>query len=309
MSSKILVLANQGIGDLCRFIPVYLSLPRELELIFYVKNNFQREVLYYFNFNKVHNFNGNHLNLIKLILNNNIKIILLPDGYKTLKILFLKILCYILKVKIVIAKSKNENLVYSLISTVNKELHLDVERKINYHPIKIWNGNSDYIMIAIGSGQLEKHKRLDPAYVVNILKLIINMNKKIGIIYGPEEGELATIWTNLLGKENFKYQLFYSNTFDITIRNLSRARIIISGCNGYAHIANLMGKEIIMFYGPTDYKKTLPISNKVHKIISSNKCAPCYNENYISGCQKPTCMINYRENDVLNILKIINNEQ
>lgn len=308
MSSNVLILANQGIGDLCRFIPVYLALPTELELIFYIKNNFQREILSYFNYNNTYNFGGNHYKLIELIIRRKIKIILVPDGYKTSKIALLKILCFLLNLKIVISKPYKDNSVLSLLSTIERELNLDIARKINYHPIKIKNQKTNYLMFAIGSGELEKHKRLDPKFIIDKFKPIINKNNKIGIIYGPEEVELSRLWTDLLKKENIKYKLFYSDTFHKTITNLVDARIVISGCNGYAHIANLLGKEVIMFYGPTDYKKTLPLSNKVDKIISGNKCAPCYKENYISGCQKPTCMTNYSEYDLLKILKIINNE-
>jgi heptosyltransferase-2 len=154
--------------------------------------------------------------------------------------------------------------------------------------------NSRKINIAIGPGSAIKdsHKRWPHSNYALLIKEIINSHKNVNILLVGNESEYQLCdeikdsvghhndILNLAGKTSIK-ELFYL---------LSRVDLTITHCNGISHIAGSSGSKIIGIYGPTNYKITGPISEKIVYIKSDLDCSPCFSRNYQTGCGNPICM-------------------
>jgi len=148
------------------------------------------------------------------------------------------------------------------------------------------------IAISPGSQEFDNHKRWPKSNFSMLINKIQDNHKNISISLIGDEKEIQLCEdiiqnvdqkenvTNLAGKTSIQELLFF----------LSKVHLTITNCNGISHMACTVNSPIIGLYGPTDYKKTGPISKTFVPITAGLDCSPCYQRDYRFGCGDPVCM-------------------
>jgi len=81
---------------------------------------------------------------------------------------------------------------------------------------------------------------------------------------------------------------------------LARARLVISGDSGPAHIAGAVGTPVVAMYGPTDPAMSGPVGSPAVVLRRDLWCSPCYDPRASAECRylNPICMWGIRPDQV-----------
>lgn len=150
----------------------------------------------------------------------------------------------------------------------------------------------NHIVIAPGSGEVEKHKRWP---VENHIEFINRLQKEYDyniILFGSErERSLVTEIYN--GIENpINCRVVIAESMKHSINVIRNAKAVISACTGSSHIAAACDVPILTFFGPTNQGFTGPFSDKIIPLSINLACSPCYKSSMIKGCGDAQCMKN-----------------
>jgi ADP-heptose:LPS heptosyltransferase len=57
---------------------------------------------------------------------------------------------------------------------------------------------------------------------------------------------------------------------------LQKARLVVSGDTGPAHVASALGVPVVGIFGPTDPARNGPFGGEDEVVVESVPCGPCY---------------------------------
>lgn len=157
----------------------------------------------------------------------------------------------------------------------------------------------DTILIHPGVSKLSVQKgmikTIPPEIWAQAVDLLVESGKKVILTGGPDDKEcVETILKTIKNssKENF------INYFGKT-KNLIELAELIASCEKFLcsdsaplHLAVSLQIQTYVIFGPTDYKKLIPASDKVIPILADDKCElkPCLWEKRQTTCDKLYCL-------------------
>lgn len=157
----------------------------------------------------------------------------------------------------------------------------------------VWSaGSSPRIMIAPGSGIVERHKRWSAAGFAEAITILreIYPQAEFRIIGGPSERSLCEQIVKLTRAPASTVSAFFPAAPRDLVNAVRSAGCLIANCNGPSHIAALVGCPIVGIFGPTNPTHTGPLSSRVFVVRVGLTCSPCYRDEFIRGCGLPICM-------------------
>lgn len=153
----------------------------------------------------------------------------------------------------------------------------------------------DYVIVHLGSGDGQKHKRIPIHQAKKIVEFIIKQYPNLHILL-TGLGNEAELTKELCSRINSPVVLDVANKFSLNelIGVVAAASLFISGDCGPVHLASVLKVPVITFFGPTDFNITGPFTNAfVFTHQPSLNCMPCHNYskrgmNY--GCPPVYCL-------------------
>lgn len=128
-----------------------------------------------------------------------------------------------------------------------------------------------------------------------VVDLLIQSGKKVILTGGPDDREcIETIKETMEERENTNFVDYYGKT-----KNLMDLAKLIASCEKFVcsdsaplHIAVAVKTKTYVIFGPTDYQKLIPVSEKVIAITGENKCnlKPCLWERRQTTCEELSCL-------------------
>lgn len=160
-------------------------------------------------------------------------------------------------------------------------------------PDSIYNKSplyENHIVIAPGSGEVEKHKRWPIENYVQLINRLQNEYDYTIVLFGSErERSLVTEIYN--GVENsIGCKIVIAESMRHSINVIRNAKAVISACTGSSHIAAACEAPILTFFGPTNQGFTGPYTDKIVPLSMNLACSPCYKSSMIKGCGDAQCM-------------------
>lgn len=165
-----------------------------------------------------------------------------------------------------------------------------------------FSNTKEYIVIAPGSFESEKHKRwTSSGYQKLICELLKNMKYKIVFVGSKnEESFVKEIVSGLDCQHENTIILNGKTSIKELISVLSFCKLAIGADTGVLHIAAASNTPIVSLFGPTDFNITGPKGNIVLPIINQIECSPCYSFGHSRGCDDNVCMKGISHTSVLN---------
>ena len=182
----------------------------------------------------------------------------------------------------IVKKKKNHKVnYYRQFGKLEKINDYNIDFPINY--------KNQILMIAPGSGKIEKHKRLNAIQWGELINLITIKNKNLQIIVFHSHDE-----TNLFNEINkySKHELenFIPDSVQDSIDFIKKTKYCITVCNGTSHMASLLKIPTLGIYGPTNpfFTGIFGKQNRIFRLGYS--CSPCYRKDFITGCGNNKCI-------------------
>ena len=149
-----------------------------------------------------------------------------------------------------------------------------------------------WIILGPGSGEIEKHKRWPPAFYSKLGELLINHSQELGvaIMGGESERELLLSISRGISSDPRRCVVLASSDLARSVAVLREAACLVAADSGIGHIAALAGVPIVGLFGPGNPGFTVPFSDKLRVVRLNLECAPCYRIGFITGCGNPICM-------------------
>lgn len=121
-------------------------------------------------------------------------------------------------------------------------------------------------------------RRWETSKWAELAQRFIERGERVKIVYG--DGEKSWIISELT--ENMKnIEAQYCSTIGDLIENIAAAKVFAGCDSGPAHIANLLGGETIVLWGPGDFERIRPIGKNVSFAMVDVECRPC--RQYVKG--------------------------
>ena len=188
----------------------------------------------------------------------------------------------------------------NLLEYLDIPLEKSVSFRLKRYNIVRMNDNKVKIGIHIGRPNLEKPGWPVEKFYALILLLKKSYDTEIFVLGGQEEAEVSAYLdskfgdeiVNLIGKINLQETIDYIHSLNV----------FISNDTGLMHIAASQNVPLIALFGPTDSKKSRPISDKdkAVSIISLNlPCSPCYPLKVGFSCNKDCACMNAIDIDMV----------
>ena len=150
----------------------------------------------------------------------------------------------------------------------------------------------DYIIIHMGlvnNKNINKTLNMDSwaRLIKNILK---SFNLKIVLIGSKSESHNIKIINDRLNKSDFILDFAGKTNLYESMYLILNSRFVISGDGAIGHLTASLGKELICFFGPVNYRDVCPINTRGYVISKILDCSPCYEtKNYYSCPFKRSC--------------------
>lgn len=157
----------------------------------------------------------------------------------------------------------------------------------------LWSaGAHPRIMIAPGSGIVERHKRWSPAGFADAISALRDIYPvaEFRIIGGPDERALCERIVALSNCAHPVVSAYFPATPRDLVNAVNGADCLIANCNGPSHIGALVGCPVVGLFGPTNPTHTGPLGARVFVVRVGLSCSPCYRDEFIRGCGLPICM-------------------
>jgi ADP-heptose:LPS heptosyltransferase len=315
MENRVIVFLNHGLGDLIMSLPFLRKLIDvffESEIDIIVKSNTEKELL----------------NICKISLNENVNIFVMQNSRKY------TFLSHLLRTKynFYFAPQASSSFKYLLLNLVinatnsfgpsgkfdfcytNTFDNSKKDHKINYflkylssfesserytHFIDFNLANQitgkKYVIIAPGSGEIEKHKRIPIETLNKFIKIVLEKYDIDFVILGTKSE------ADLLESLNFhpRTKVVKVSSLIDSFNIIKKSIACITPCNGTSHIASALDIPILGVYGPTNPGFTGAFSKKMVTLRKNLSCSPCYNSKNIKGCGNNICMYSITETELL----------
>ena len=165
-------------------------------------------------------------------------------------------------------------------------------KKVVFNMIPERHEASRWILLAPGSGQIERHKRWSEnnygALAQRLLQTFSDI--RLMIIGSPQERPLLDAVNNRISSYKDRCIIVTPDRVMHAIALMEGAACLISGCCGAAHMAAAVNVPIVGIFGPTNPGFTGPYTEKLYTLRLGLSCSPCYRRGFIQGCSKPVCM-------------------
>ena len=153
----------------------------------------------------------------------------------------------------------------------------------------------------VGSFYKESHKRLPSQVWVEFF----SQQKKLWpessfVLIGKEQEEQQIDEIlELCRAKSLQNIVRLPPTFGIkeTVYLISRAEMVVSNCNSVSHMAALARRPIVGLFGPTDYCRTGPFTDRLSIVSAHLSCSPCYSKTP-SGYERSVCMSSIEASDI-----------
>ena len=189
-------------------------------------------------------------------------------------------------------------------------LNFDEINKVDHEGVLMFK--YDYMVINVGSSQKFPLRSFSLFKWVELINSILdNVDLNIVFIGNAEERTVVDHIINKIDQANRKRVKNYANltTIKKLFQIIYNSQIVISIDSGPGHIAGIMGKKQIMFFGPTNHSFANPINPNCIKIFREIKCSPCYlSDKYYNCPYNNECMDDISVDTVINAISLIAND-
>lgn len=149
------------------------------------------------------------------------------------------------------------------------------------------------------------HKCPDKNFWINVIKGILNKNKTVVLLGGPDDKDIidAILNDSYLSK-NTKLIDMYLKTKNLKeLANLlSFADYLICADSAPLHIGVALGINVISIFGPTNEKKLVPQGQNVRVVVNDEiNCRPCLWHKRMHNCENSECL-NIKVENVINLV-------
>ena len=138
-----------------------------------------------------------------------------------------------------------------------------------------WLGNNENIVgINVAASERWRSKNWPVEHVARLCDILSGKNVRV-IITGTEKdkGFIA----RLLNLTKSKPAIFVGKTGILQLASLiKRCAVYVTPDSAPLHIASAVGTPFVALFGPTDYHRHLPPSDRFNVLKKSLPCAPCY---------------------------------
>lgn len=119
---------------------------------------------------------------------------------------------------------------------------------------------------------------------------------RIGVIIGPEESGLGSLWSGI----HPRCRVISGLSLRETAVLLKTASAIIAGDTGIGHLGAAVGTPVVTIGGPTRINCTRPSGDSVRVVISSAPpdCMPCYGKSGFQSCAHLSCLTSIGSQEV-----------
>ena len=161
------------------------------------------------------------------------------------------------------------------------------------------------IGLAPGSNSVEIHKRWPTEMWRGLAKMIqLRLpQSRIVIIGSPSETGLLEAVPPPNCPENWMIKT--CDSVPEVLVEYANLDCVVSCCTGAVHLAAAAGTPSLAVYGPTDPDWTGSPSPQAIAVRTDLPCAPCYSDDFRTGCEAPTCMQSIAPERVLQALEEI----
>ena len=151
------------------------------------------------------------------------------------------------------------------------------------------NSKNPILMIAPGSGEIEKHKRLLAVQWAELINLIKIKNNNLQIIVFHSRNEI-NLFKEINKYSKYELQNFIPNSIQDSVDFIKKTKYCITVCNGTSHMTSLLKIPTLGIYGPTNpfFTGVFGKYNRIYRL--GYACSPCYRKDFITGCGNNRCM-------------------
>jgi ADP-heptose:LPS heptosyltransferase len=141
-------------------------------------------------------------------------------------------------------------------------------------PLSINNKKPNCIGIIAGSSNNEK-KCWKPSLWVLLITRILQAKSDLEIfLFGtPKDSKITNFIEQEVGNPRLSNRAGKTNLVSFA-NELAECRHVIGNDTGGVHLANLLGIETLILYGPTNPIKTKPVFDAKFEILQPNECPP-----------------------------------
>ena len=176
----------------------------------------------------------------------------------------------------------------SCLTSIKTELpEINVERKEKIqNSVLIHPGVS---LLSVNKGMI---KTVSAEIWAEVVSKLSDAGKNVILAGGPDDKDVIEAIQKLVPTE--KYTNYYGKTKNLKelAELMSTAEIFLCSDSAPLHIAVSLGVKTYVIFGPTDYKKLIPVNGNVIPITADCDCniQPCLWEKRQTSCEKPICL-------------------
>lgn len=168
----------------------------------------------------------------------------------------------------------NQDLIVALI---NKPVELINKTFVSWQSVDITKFNlpKRYIVLQVSARNGDSTpKTWDFENFIELIKKSKSSFKNLFFVLVGDEGDRISLEEKLTieGMTLNLINLLGRTNFDELCTVLDASKAVIAHDSGVMHIADALNKPLIALYGPTDYKRTSPLSKKSIVLHSKNEC-------------------------------------
>jgi len=156
------------------------------------------------------------------------------------------------------------------------------------------------VLIHPGCGKLQAVRRWPEARFAQVAKGLLGQGRRVGVILGPQDLELAGAFSHLAGQRGFT--LYQRLSFREAVAVMASHETLCNSDSGLGHVAAALGRPVVSIFGPADPVATRPYSKEAVIITATPRlpCMPCWGKSY--GCSERPCLFNISADMVLEVL-------
>lgn len=214
---------------------------------------------------------------------------------------------FIHNIKVPVEEGRHEiDLKCDLLAAIGEEVRdknplFFIDEDSRYSAIRLLAGcglnGKDYICIQPGAANmLPTAKKWDAEkFVILVQKAIRETGIDVVLLGDKNETEMCRFFQdNVTVAEKYKLHLLFGKTsVKEAAAIIKSSRLLVCNDSGLMHIAAAVGTPIVAIYGPTDYRRTAPLSRNSLIIRYDMECSPCIRfqgEKTALHCTHRSCM-------------------
>jgi heptosyltransferase-2 len=153
-----------------------------------------------------------------------------------------------------------------------------------------------------GCDPRSSYKRWPAGKFSELAGKLLNSGRRVSVILGPGEEDLAKFFTRLNSNDDFK--LYNGRNLTEAVEIINGHEVFINTDSGLGHIAGALGKKTVTIFGPADPKKSRVYSKRAVTVMRADRldCMPCVRPGGRYGCDEKRCLSHIQADDIINVL-------